>query len=110
MDKFPQILKGILKVGKVAGVDKLTKTKLELDQLKKWHLGTTFLDVTIERLTAAKFEDQCMTPKDKNMKRECKITLVFPRLDLKGKVHWSKNWILNWLYVNDGRYETLCNI
>ena len=78
--------------------------------LEKWGFGTAFFDVTIGRLGGVNFEDQCMTPKDRNMKRECQITLVFPRLDLTGKVHWSKKWIFDWFRGTDGRYETSSNI
>ena len=105
---IPQVLKGILRFLKLTGVDKLPMTpKLDLE---KWGLGTAFFDVTIRRLGGVKFEDQCMTPKDRNMKRECQVTLVFPRLDLMGKVHWSRKRIFDLSWIPDGRYETSSNI
>ena len=100
-------MKGILRLVKLTGKDKLTKTKVEFDQLKKLGYGTVFLDATIKNLGAVKFEDQCMTPKDRNKKRECQVTLVFPRLDLTGKVYWFEKWIISsWFMGTDIRYET----
>jgi len=96
---IPKLLKAIIKVIHWTGWDKITKTKLEFDQMKLLGLGTVFIEIlNIERLADVKFEDMGVTPTDRNKKRKLKATFVFPRLELTGKVIWTKGWF-NGLYL-----------
>jgi len=98
---IPPTVKLVLRALKFKGIDKLPITPV----IEKWGIGTFFIDMTIGKLGGVNFEDQCMTPKDRNMKRKCKVTLVFPLLEMAGKVHWSRQKILDWFRGTDGRYE-----